>query len=286
MTKKIYLFGYPIKGAASPVAMQAVCDHFKLDIKCDYLELEDAGTLPEVVGQVRSGEILGLLVTMPYKQSVIPLIDRLDDEAQRIGAVNTVYLEGKELIGHNSDVTGFTKSLVEAGGFDPKGKGVTVLGAGGAASTCASTLARLGAKSITIVNRTLSKGEKVAAMLKPICPEVRAVDYNDQNFKDIIQSSALVVNATPIGMIHTPAEGQNPIKGAIFTKGQVAFDAIYKPMETPFLKMAREAGAKTINGLGWMIYATAEALGLFIKRDPDIEVMFNAAHKLAKESGW
>jgi len=286
MTKKIYLFGYPIKGAASPVAMQAVCDHFKLDIKCDYLELEDASKLPEVVGQVRSGEILGLLVTMPYKQSVIPLIDRLDDEAQRIGAVNTVYLEGKELIGHNSDVTGFTKSLVEAGGFDPKGKGVTILGAGGAASTCAFTLARLGARAITIVNRTWSKAEQLASMLKPLCPEVHVMDYNDQNFKNTVQSSDLVVNATPVGMIHTPVEGQNPIKEQMFTKGQVAFDVIYKPMETPFLRMAREAGAQTINGLAWMIYGTAEALGFFIKQEPNTDVMFDAARKLARESGW
>ena len=286
MTKKIYLFGYPVKGAASPVVMQAVCDHFKLDVKCDYLELEDASKLPEVVGQVRSGEILGLLVTMPYKQSIIPLIGRLDEEAQRIGAVNTVYQDGGEIVGHNSDVTGFTRSLIGDGGFDPKGKRVTILGAGGAASTCGFTLARMGAKSITIVNRTRSKGEQLASMLKPLCPEVHIMEYNDQHLKEAIQNSELVVNATPIGMIHTPVEGETPVKEQIFTKGQVAFDVIYKPTETPFLKMAREAGAQTINGLAWMVYGTAEALGFFIKQEPNTDVMFDAARKLAKESGW
>lgn len=286
MTKHTYLLGYPVKGAASPVVMQAACDYLNLDVKCGYWELEDTTKLPEVVSQVRSEEILGIVATMPYKESIIPLIDELDEEAQMVGAVNTVYKDGDKLIGSNSDTAGFMRSLTREGGFAPRDKRVTILGAGGAARACGFALAKSGAKSITIVNRTLSKGHNLASMIKPLCPDVQVMGYDDEHFKETIQNSELVIDSTPCGMIHTPWEGGSLIKEKIITKGQMAYDVIYKPLETPFLKMAREAGAQTLNGMGWMVYGSKESLKLFIQQEPNIDIMFAAAKKLANESDW
>jgi len=286
MTKHTYLVGYPVKGAASPVVMQATCDYLNLDVKCEYWELEDATKLPEVVKRVRSEEVMGAVITMPYKESVIALIDRIDEQSQEIGAINTIYKDGEELVGCNSDVVGVIQSLTQDAGFEPAGKRVIILGAGGAARACGFALAKAGAQTITIANRTMSKAEKLVSKLKPLCSDISAMAYDDQHFNEVVRNSNLVINSTPCGMIHTPLEGKSLLEKGMISEGQLAFDAIYKPLETPFLRMAREAGAKTLNGMGWMIYSTVMSLRLFIRQEPNVDVMFDAARKLAKESGW
>jgi len=286
MTKRTYLLGYPVKGAASPVVLQAACDRLKIDVNCGYYELEDAAKLPEVIDEVRRGDALGIVVTMPFKESVIPLLDELDEEAKMVGAVNTVYLDGGKLMGHNSDTIGFMKSLTSEGGFEPKNKKVTILGAGGAARACGFSLSKAGVKAITLVNRNLEKAQLLASALKAVCPEVQVMSYDGPKFKDAVQGCDLLVDSTPNGMIHTPLEKEKLVPEGLITSGQMVYDVIYKPLETPFLKMAREAGAKTLNGMGWMIYGSVDSLRLFIHQEPDVEVMYAAARKLAKDSGW
>ncbi len=286
MTKHIYLLGYPIKESAAPTFMQAACDYLNLDIRCELWELEDTTQLQRVVSYFRKEEVLGVIVTMPYKESIIPLIDELDEEAQRIGAINTIFKREGKLIGHNADTTGFLQSLIHEGGFEPSGKRAVILGAGGAARACGFALANSGVKAITIVNRTLSRGHNLALILKPLCPDVQVMGYDDDRLKEAIQNSELLLNCTPLGMGAGSLEGKCPPIGGLIHRGQMAYDVVYKPLETPFMKMAKEAGAQTMGGLAWSVRGTAAALQLITHQESPVDIMFEAARKVAKERGW
>jgi len=285
MTKYIYIIGYPVRDTAGRAIIQAVCDHLNLDIRCEEWEIEDTARLPEVASYFRREEVLGVAVTMPYKESIIPLIDGLDDEAQTIGAINTIAKREGKLIGYNTDATGFLQALISEGGFEPKGKRAVILGAGGAARACGVILANSGMRSISIVNRTLSRGHDLASILEPLCPDVRVMGYNDDRLKEAIQNSELLVNCTPFGMKFGSLEGECPIDQLI-PRGQMVYDIVYKPLETPLLKMARGVGAQTLGGLAMVVRVLAASFQLFTDKEPPVKAMFDVARKLAEEHGW
>jgi shikimate dehydrogenase len=283
--KYIYIIGYPVRDTAARGVFQAACDHLNLDARCEEWEFEDAAELQRVADYFRREEVLGAIVTMPYKESVIPLIDGLDDEARRIGAINTIFKHDGKLIGHNADAMGFLQSLIHEGGFDPKGKRAVILGAGGAARACGVALAGSGVRAIIIVNRTLSRGHDLASILKTSRFEVDVMGYDDDKLAEAIQSSELLVNCTSFGMKYSSLEGKCPI-GESIPRGQVVYDVVYKPRETPLLKMAREAGAKTLNGLGMVVRGSADSFKLFTNQEPPVALMFDTAQKMAEEHGW
>jgi shikimate dehydrogenase len=283
--KYIYIIGYPVRDTAARGVFQAACDYLNLGVRCEEWEFEDAAELQQVADYLRREEVLGAIVTMPYKESVIPLIDGLDDEAQRIGAINTIFKHEGKLIGHNADAMGFLQSLIHEGGFDPKGKQAVILGAGGAARACGIALAGSGVRAIVIVNRTLSRGYDLASILKTSCFEVDVMGYDDDKLAEAIQRSELLVNCTSFGMKYSSLEGKCPI-GELIPRGQTVYDVVYKPMETPLLKMAREAGAKTMNGLGMVVRGSADSFKLFTNQEPPIALMFDTARKMAEEHGW
>lgn len=285
MKKYIYIIGYPVRDTAARGVFQAACDYLNLDVRCEEWEFEDAADLQRAVNYFRREEVLGAIVTMPYKESVIPLIDGLDDEAQRIGAINTIFKYEGKLMGHNADAMGFLQSLIHEGGFGPKGKRAVILGAGGAARACGVALASSGVRAIAIVNRTLSRGHDLASILKTLCFEVDVMSYDDDKLAEAIQSSELLVNCTSFGMKYSSLEGKCPI-GELTSRGQIVYDVVYKPLETPLLKMAREAGAQTMNGLAMVVRGSADSFKLFTNQEPPIALMFDTAKKLAEEHGW
>lgn len=285
MKKHIYIIGYPVRDTAARAVLQAACDHLSLDALCEEWEFEDIAELQRVVNYLRREEVLGTIVTMPYKERVIPLIDELDEEALRIGAINTIFKHEGKLIGHNADAMGFLQSLIHDGGFDPKGKRAVILGAGGAARACGVALASSGTRAIVIVNRTLSRGHDLASILKTLCFDVDVMGYNDDRLAEAIQNSELLVNCTSFGMKFGSLEGECPI-GKLIPRDQVVYDVVYKPLETPLLKMAREAGAQTLNGLAMVVRGCAASFKLFTNQEPPITIMFDIAKKLAEEHGW
>ena len=143
MRKYIYLIGYPLGHSVSPAFQQAALDCCHLDVQYHARETEPA-KLETAVEQLRRSTVLGANVTVPYKEKVIPLLDELGELAERIGAVNTIANRDGRLIGYNTDATGFLKALRQQGRFEPSGKRVVLIGAGGVARAAGFMLTKAG----------------------------------------------------------------------------------------------------------------------------------------------
>jgi len=165
MPRYIGLIGYPVKHSISPFFQQAALDYYELDICYEAWETLP-GELEETVSRLRHPQNLGANVTVPYKESVLPLLDEIDEVASLIGAVNTIVKRDDRLEGFNTDAHGFIQALREQGNFEPESKQAIILGAGGAARATSFALMQEKAGSLTILNRTLERAEALADSLR------------------------------------------------------------------------------------------------------------------------
>jgi shikimate dehydrogenase len=183
-------------------------------------------------------ELIGLNITIPYKESVLKYLDEIDETADRIGAVNTLHIKNGKLKGFNTDILGFKKSLVSL--LENRNYRALVLGTGGAAKAVSFVLDELNIP-YRLVSRT---------------PDKQGLSYQELNQK-ILEEFHLIVNCSPLGMYpHTDSFPEIPYP--YLGPGHILFDLIYNPLETEFLKKGRERGAKTLNGLE-MLHLQAEA---------------------------
>ncbi|MFK5982581.1 MAG: shikimate dehydrogenase [Flavobacteriaceae bacterium] len=189
-------------------------------------------------------EIKGLNVTIPYKESVIPLLDKVDKEAIRIGAVNTIKInKDGRLIGYNTDHYGFANALIE---FLPiKEKKALILGTGGACKAISYVLKTMNFE-ITQVSRTKQEG---------------MITYSDLN-REIISNNYLIVNCTPLGTFPNILEFPN-IPYEFLNKDHLAFDLTYNPRETEFMKHSKAEGARVSNGLKMLEYQAKKAWSIW-----------------------
>lgn len=181
----------------------------------------------------------GINVTIPYKQAVIPYLDRIDDSAKSIGAVNTIVNENGFLTGYNTDFYGMTE-LLKRGGIELKGKNVFVLGTGGTSKTARAVAASQGAENVYIVSRTPKNGE---------------ISY-DEMYENAELVEA-VINTTPVGMY--PKNGHSPIDPESFPNLGGVADAVYNPLTTELVRRARKCGVKAVNGLYMLVAQAAKA---------------------------
>jgi len=186
----------------------------------------------------------GLNVTIPYKEKVMPYLDYISPEAQKIGAVNTIVKKDAKLFGYNTDYYGFCYEIEEAKA-DLKGKDVVILGTGGTAKTASCVAADMGAKTV----RTVTSGE------------LRAGDT--EKYLD----AQIVINATPVGMY--PDTLVSPVDISEFTKCEAVLDVIYNPSKTKLIMDAQKMGIKTANGLGMLVAQAKRACELFEDRTVD-----------------
>ena len=161
MTKTVGLIGNKLKHSISPQFQQAAFDYLGLDISYEVWETAK-DELPGVVEGIRDASKLGANVTIPYKEAMLPLLNDVDSDARRIGAVNTIVNRGGKLTGYNTDRSGFLRALREDGGFSPRNKRAVLLGAGGVARAVGFALVDAGVKSLVILNRTQARGEALA----------------------------------------------------------------------------------------------------------------------------
>ena len=232
----------------------------------EYLALEiTESELDEVLAQMRSGNLGGLSVTMPFKTRVASLVDECTSTAEKLSAVNCVVANEKGLIGHNTDGDGFLNGLIHEAQFDPKGKKVAVIGAGGAARAVIEALARSGAASIMVVNRTPAKAESAA----DLAGEVGAVG----TLKDI-SGADLVVNATSIGMKDNQVD--IPCSVDLLHSSQLVVDLIYHPLETRWISLAKQKGIDSHNGVSMLLFQAAEAFTLWTGEEAPISIMQEA----------
>ncbi|MBI4202846.1 MAG: shikimate dehydrogenase [Chloroflexi bacterium] len=276
MSKLLGIIGYPLGHSVSPAFQQAALDYCGVDARYEAWETPPEG-VPQRVQWLRSPEVLGANVTVPHKEAVLPLLEGLSETARRIGAVNTIVNRAGRLEGHNTDVAGFMRALREEGGFDPQGKLVLILGAGGAAKAVAFGLAVAGVARMTIANRTVGRAQELAAAVEAV-PQVRAVALTPEALTGDPPWD-LIVNTTTLGMAGSPGEGESPLAEAQVPPGALVYDIVYNPKVTPLLATARRAGAHTLGGLPMLVYQGAEAFRLWTGLEAPVEVMFAAARR-------
>ena len=284
MTQLAGIFGYPLAHSLSPAFQQAAFNHYGLDVRYLAWETPPEG-LADEVAKLRSGDFIGANVTIPHKESVMALLDEVDPLAQSIGAVNTIVKTAGRLVGHNTDAQGFMRELKEDGGFEPAGKRVLLLGAGGAARAAAFALCREGVASITIANRNVSRAEALAEALHNDDASVLAAQLDNTTLEPVALESDLIVNSTSVGMRHGDSEGQTPLSGGIIPHEAVVMDMIYNPQNTPFLAGARAAGAIALGGMPMLIYQGAAAFEMWTGQTAPIDAMFAAGNVALLKTG-
>ena len=257
----------PIKHSISPFIHNLAFD--RTGINGVYLAWEIAEEdLAVTMDNIKRYDMYGVNISMPYKQAVIPHLDQLTKSAQLIGAVNTVIPRDGRLIGHKTDGIGFLKSLDKLAGFQVQGKVMTILGGGGAATAIIAQAALDGAAKIFVFSRSQSI-DRHAATAKKISLETQVpIEVLPLEDSDLLQEkifqSRLLVNGTSVGM-----DGQTLLidEETILPQHLLVVDVIYQPFETPFLNFAKQQGAKTVNGLGMLLFQAAEAFQIWTGKE-------------------
>jgi shikimate dehydrogenase len=278
MTRSVALLGYPLGHSISPVFQQAAFEYYQLDIHYEPWEVQPY-QLEQTVNRLREETHPGANVTIPHKQTVIPLMDSLDDLARQIGAVNTIVNQEEQLIGHNTDAAGFLRALQQEGGFDPKGKVAVILGAGGAARAVSFALVRAKVGSIAIAELLIpQKATELADSLKTMGGvQISILPWEEPALATEIANCDLLINCTPMGMKHSQDEHRSPVKAHIIPDGVLVYDVVYNPPETPLLKEARQAGARTLGGLSMLVYQGAISFELWTGKQAPVDLMFKVA---------
>lgn len=274
-TKVLGVFGYPVEHSLSPAMHNAAIA--ALGLHFVYIPFS---VLPDNIGPaIRSLITLGIVgvnLTIPHKERVLPYLDEIAPEAQAIGAVNTVHNDGGRLVGHNTDGEGFARPL-EARGFVLRGRRAVVLGAGGAARSVVFRLAREGAQ-VVLANRTLERAARLAedvhAVVGRAAVEWLALD-DTAGLKESLAGAELLVNTTSVGM-SPQAEAMPPIPPDALHPGLLVYELIYNPVETRLLAAARAAGAQTLNGVQMLVYQGAAAFQIWTGLQPPVDVMEQA----------
>jgi shikimate dehydrogenase len=229
-----------------------------------------ARELAELLAAARTAGFAGVNITFPFKQAVIPLLDKISPEATEIGAVNTVVIDDTgHTTGHNTDRSGFRAAFQEA--FDPdavRGRAVLQLGAGGAGRAVAFALMDLGAAPLRIYDRDGTRAQALCADLAGRFGATRCEVLEAP--EPAVASAAAVVNATPVGMWSHLGLPMSP--DAITSRHLVA-DVIYTPLETEFLKAAKAKGAATMGGGSMCVHQAADAFRHFTGATPDVARM-------------
>ncbi|MDD4179542.1 MAG: shikimate dehydrogenase [Candidatus Margulisbacteria bacterium] len=276
MHKIVGIIGYPLGHSISPAMHNAAFKELGLDYEYIPFEVEPED-LHEAINGLRALHIAGFNVTIPHKEAIVPLLDDVTKLARTIGAVNTVENQEGKLVGYNTDGLGFIESLNEDAEFDPKGKRVVVLGAGGASRGVATMLAEVGANSILLSDIFEDKGNELVEYLNTLTETKCSFAKPDsESLRDEIEYADLLINTTPLGM--HPKIGESPLpKKVKLNKKTLVYDLVYNPSETKLLKTAKAAGCKVVSGLGMLVRQGALAFTVFTGEEPPIETMWQAA---------
>ncbi|MDA9733233.1 shikimate dehydrogenase [Candidatus Pelagibacter sp.] len=252
--KKYFVIGNPIDHSLSPKLHNHWLKENKIDAVYDKKKI-DENDLENIITKLKKKQINGINVTVPFKKIVIPYLDKLSFEAEQTQSVNTILLNNDNLEGHNTDITGFIKSIKNLN-FDIKGKKIFILGAGGVVPSIIFALNKMNVSKIIISNRTKKKAED----LKSQFHNLEILDWGDINDFDVI------INATSLGL---NKESIN-LDFSKFTNNKLFYDVIYNPAETNFLKEGKKLGNRTENGKLMFIYQAFEAFKLWHGVEPQI----------------
>jgi shikimate dehydrogenase len=235
--------------------------------------------VPEKLSEAVAGAIamgwLGFNCSLPHKEAILEYLDELAPSAQLIGAVNTVVITKGRLVGENTDGRGFVEALRKVG--DPKGARTVIFGAGGAARAIAIELALAGAHTITIVNRSPGRGEKLAQHVDSRTEANCSFAPWTPGFA-IPEDSSLVVNATSLGFYPNHEETLD-VDFSTFRPGSIVADVVPNPPKTKWLHAAEEAGCTSLTGIGMLVNQALVNARLWTGETLDADVMHRALNK-------
>lgn len=294
-TKYCAVYGHPVAHSASPAMHNAAIAEVGLNWR--YLAFDVIPEqLQEAITGVKVMHFVGLNLTVPHKLLAMSIVDELDETAKLYGAVNTIRFDVMDnsgewvpiglmkgdlsftteskirSVGFNTDAFAITQSLKEDLGFEPSGAEVLLVGIGGAGRVAALRLAEAGVRTLYLANRTRSKAIEVANTIKEKYPTVNVIVGFPQNTVD------LVLNATSLGL---KSGDPLPIEENFFDlkKAGAVYDMIYRPAETPLLKIARAKGCRVANGLGMLLWQGARAFEIWTGLRAPVQVMREALER-------
>lgn len=277
-TSLIGLLGHPVGHSKSPVMMNQAFQAASLPFV--YLAFDvPPRELAAAVRGLRALGSRGWNVTIPHKVAIIDYLDELDESARKIGAVNTVVNDDGYLIGKNTDGAGYLQSLREEMKVNLGESRVVILGAGGAARAVAHALVDAGVEELVIANRTVAKGEELAASLG--VGSVKAIPLKEVG--RWIKEATLLVQTTSVGM--EPNREGIPIDPALLHEKLIVSDLVYNPYHTRLLKEAKARGARIHSGLGMLVHQAALAFTHWTGKPAPLEQMWQAARSSFLGSG-
>jgi shikimate dehydrogenase len=286
--KRAYVVGHPVRHSVSPAIHNAAFAALGIDARYEAADVPPE-SLASWVRAARGADVLGFSVTIPHKETIVPLLDEIAGDATLVGAVSGVVAEHARqpepveglartrLIGLSTDTVGFRRSLKEEAGVELGGKRVVLLGAGGAARAAAVVALQDAAASLVVANRHLERAEGLLNALRGVSAETTssAVDLRSDELADAMARADVVVNATSVGL----GSQETPIDPNLVTPRSLVVDLIYNPRETALLRATRARGAETLGGLGMLIYQAAVAFEAWTGAKPPIDVMRHAAEQ-------
>lgn len=276
---RLGVLGHPVAHSLSPQMQNAALDHLGLGMRYGAIEVAP-NELERALRLLPQLGFVGANITIPHKIAAARVVDGLDDFARKVGAVNTVRIEGDKLLGVNTDGLGFARAIRSEFSVDLRDVRVLLLGAGGGAGrSIAMQCAIEGSERLVLVNRTREKAQQLAAELKEYFADVRVagpvprlevVPWDEHALRLQIANSDLLVNASSLGMRRSDP---SPIPASALAPHLMVYDTVYSSGKTALLGAATEAGARGANGLSMLLHQGALAFESWFDRDAPIDAM-------------
>lgn len=262
------VIGHPIGHSLSPLMHNTAFEALGINGSMSAYDI-DPGSLKEALQGFLSAGFIGLNVTIPHKEAIIPLLGSVDEEASIVGAVNTVNFDGQRTVGYNTDIVGFLRTLepyrasIEGGKF-------LVLGAGGVARAVVYVLLKyFRTNRIFIASRSVLRANNLVENFRETShTRLSVLNLQDLQVKRVFETSDVIINATPAGM--APKTHELPLSDPPFRQSQIVVDLIYRPVRTEFLRLATESRAQTISGLEMFVQQGARSFEIWTGRSMDI----------------
>jgi shikimate dehydrogenase len=271
MAKRVVLIGHPVAHSLSGVLQQAAFDALAIDATYEPLD-RPLIELPEAITDLRGDDFLGANITVPFKERVVPMVDRSTEEAHATGAVDTITREGSRLVGHNTDVLGFRPALDALVGKQRMPKAAVVLGAGGGARAAVYGLITAGFQHVIVFNRHLHRAEGLVRHFTRSAAhmELKAKPWHESVLEAELSRTKVLINASSVG--RDPEE--SPIPAELLPPDLLVLDLLYTPKETRLLREAAAAGAAaTANGDLMLLHQSAAAFHLWTGQSAPMDLL-------------
>ena len=278
---RLGVLGDPVAHSLSPQIQNAALEACKIDMQYGRFQISPTD-LGEALKLIRALDFVGGNLTVPHKIAACAFVHEIEENAKRIGAINTIKMEKAKLRGYNTDGRGFARAIRQEFAVDLRDLRVMLLGAGGAARAIAFQCAKENCERLVIANRTVEKAKQLTEELRdyfagprvlgPVA-RLQAIPWEEPSIRFQIAHLDLIVNATPLGLNRSDS---SPIPARLLAPHLMIYDTVYGDSRTGFVSAAVEAGARAANGLTMLLHQGALAFEIWFEREAPIVVMQQA----------